>query len=220
MIIDLHTHTYPKSHDSQFSPGELILQAKKVGLDGICFAEHGCFWNREAAEQLGREYDYLVIPGAELDTEDGHMLVFGIDEMEFGLQSSEFVREALDKAGGFMILPHPHRNNYLYGDIPEAVEQCFRKPIFKLVDTIETLNGRVTEKEREFSRALSRKLGWQGTGGSDAHGLEDVPTCATKFEQKIRNLEELIQELKAGRYQPVELRRKKMENNFSGLDLA
>jgi predicted metal-dependent phosphoesterase TrpH len=208
MIIDIHTHTEFRSHDSLLSPEVLIARAKKAGLDGICITEHDCFWRREAIENLGREHNFLVMPGVELKTEDGHMLVYGIDEMDFGLPSTEHVREVADKVGGFMILPHPYRHNYLYGDMDQAIERCFEKPVFKLVDTIELINGRGTETENTFSRLLGKKLGLKGPGGSDAHEPGDMPTAVTKFERNIRNVEELIQELRAGRYEPVEMRKK------------
>ena len=45
MLIDIHTHTYPVSDDSLLSPEELIMQAKKVGLDGVCITDHDGFWD-------------------------------------------------------------------------------------------------------------------------------------------------------------------------------
>jgi predicted metal-dependent phosphoesterase TrpH len=206
MIIDLHSHTRPKSFDSLLSPSELVLRAKKAGLDGICLTEHDLFWNNETAERLGREHDFLVIPGSEIDTEEGHIVVFGVNEYKFGMQHINSLRVVLDRVGGFMILSHPYRRVFFREDIEGVAEQYSQKSVFKFVDTIEVLNGRGTTRQNEFSQVLGQKLGWQGTGGSDAHGPEDVPTCATKFERKIRNVEELVQELKAGRYQPVDLR--------------
>ncbi len=47
MIIDLHTHTYPRSGDSLLNPDVLIQEAKKLGLDGICLTEHDEFWDVE-----------------------------------------------------------------------------------------------------------------------------------------------------------------------------
>ena len=83
MLIDLHTHTYPNSDDSFLSPTELILRAKKSGLDGICLTEHDWYWSHEAAAQLARELDFVVIPGVETNTEDGHFIVFGLDRFKF-----------------------------------------------------------------------------------------------------------------------------------------
>ncbi|MFC1994689.1 PHP-associated domain-containing protein, partial [Chloroflexota bacterium] len=42
-------------------------------------------------------------------------------------------------------------------------------------------------------------------GGSDAHSERDVPSCATYFERKVTCLEDLIAELKAGRFEAVDL---------------
>ena len=45
----------------------------------------------------------------------------------------------------------------------------------------------------------------RGTAGSDAHARTDIGRCATEFERDVHNLEELIEELKAGRFRPVDL---------------
>jgi len=207
MLIDLHTHTYPNSDDSFLSPTELILRAKKSGLDGICLTEHDWYWSHEAAAQLARELDFVVIPGVETNTEDGHFIVFGLDRFKFGMHHTDFLRGMVDERGGFMILAHPFRRNfYSQDDIEETVEKCLQKPMLKYVDTIEILNGKGKPRQNEFSQELAKRLGWKGIGGSDAHEMKDIPTCATYFERKVTNLEELIQELKAGRYEPVDLR--------------
>lgn len=209
MLIDLHTHTHPKSDDSLLSPTELVIKAKKSGLDGICVTEHDWFWAKEASEHLSQELDFLVLPGIEMNTEDGHIIVFGITKFVFGMHHSDFMRKEVTEKGGFMILAHPYRHRYYTDDdIDETVAELCDRPIFRMVDTIETLNGRAKEKQNQFAMALGKKLGWQGVGGSDAHYPRDIPTMATRFQRKVRNVEELIQELKAGRYQPVDLRKK------------
>lgn len=50
-------------------------------------------------------------------------------------------------------------------------------------------------------------FGLPGTGASDAHRLEDVGTYATEFERRITCLDDLIEELQAGRHKPVILDR-------------
>jgi predicted metal-dependent phosphoesterase TrpH len=207
MIIDLHTHTTNGSYDSTLSPQELIERAKRAGIDGICLTEHDHFWKAEETIRLGRENDFLVFPGAEIDTEEGHVVILGPTEYRFGMHRTKFIRELLDREGGFMILTHPYRRVYYMGDdATQAAERHSQRDVFKIVDTIEVYNGRGMDRQNRFSIELGKKLGWQGTGGSDAHEPQDIPTYATKFENDIRNLEELVQELKAGRYQPVDLR--------------
>ena len=208
MLIDLHTHTKPKSDDSFLSPEDLIINAKKAGLDGLCFTEHDWFWSAESLEHLSREFGFLLIAGVEINTEEGHMIAFGIDKYEFGMHHASFLRDVLDRESGFMILAHPYRRVFsIDGDIDEAVDRYCRNPVFQYVDTLEVLNGQGKERQNSFSKELARRLGLNGVGGSDAHEVKDIPSYATCFERKIGSREELIQELKAGRYRPAALRR-------------
>ena len=77
MLIDLHTHSYPHSDDSFMSVDELIEGSKSLGLDGICLTDHDNFWTAEEVRDLSNKHDFLVIPGSEINTEAGHVLVFG-----------------------------------------------------------------------------------------------------------------------------------------------
>lgn len=207
MIIDLHTHTKPLSDDSHLEPAELIHRAKQAGIDAICFTEHDWFWDRDALAKLRQEHNFLILPGVEINTDDGHFLVFGIEKYSFGIWHVENLKRIVDEAGGAMILVHPFRRHFHdEDDLQVAVEQCCQKPFFKFVDIIETFNGRASEKENQFSRELCHRLNLKSVGGSDAHSTSEMPSYATFFERNISNLEELIIELKAGRFRAVDLR--------------
>ncbi|TEU02097.1 MAG: PHP domain-containing protein, partial [Dehalococcoidia bacterium] len=69
MLIDLHTHTRPLSHDSLLSPDELIEAAKAAGLDAVCLTEHDFTWEPEKVRELSRRHAFTVIPGIEVNTE-------------------------------------------------------------------------------------------------------------------------------------------------------
>ena len=56
MRIDLHLHTNPLSPDSSIDPEAAIREAKKVGLQGLCFTEHNRAWDQEAVERGGLVY--------------------------------------------------------------------------------------------------------------------------------------------------------------------
>ena len=207
MIIDLHSHTKPMSDDSFLEPIELIRQAKRAGLDAICITEHDWFWNKEDLAKLSQEHDLLILSGVEMNTEEGHLLVFGIKEYVFGMHRTEYLKRIVDEKGGAMILAHPYRRNFHNDDdIQDTAAQYSQNPLFRLVDIIEVLNGRATERQNEFSQELCRQLDLKSAGGSDAHSISDIPSCATLFERKISNVEELITELKAGRFKAVDLR--------------
>ncbi len=213
MIIDLHTHTSPFSDDSFLTPAELIQRAKQSRLDAICLTEHDWFWDKDDLTRLSQEHDFLLLPGVEINTEDGHFLVFGLDEYIFGMHRTGYLKRIVDEVGGFMILAHPYRR-HLHSDdnLLSAVERHSHNPFFRFLDTIEVLNGRATERQNRFSQELCRQLNMKGIGGSDAHSPSDIPSFATLFERRISNLEELITELKAGEFRPIDLHRSSRNN--------
>jgi hypothetical protein len=207
LIIDLHTHTRTGSDDSFIDIPDLVERARKAGLDGVCITDHDWFWKPGSLEKLSEEHDFLLLPGVEMNTEDGHLLVFGLEKYAFGMYRTATLKQALNELGGVMILAHPFRRNMYFGeDIETAVERYSHNPVFSLVDILETHNGRAADRQNRFSQELCRCLGLRSTGGSDAHQLSDIPSGATYFERPISNLRELIDELKSGRFRPVDLR--------------
>ncbi len=211
MLIDLHTHTQPLSHDSDLTPDALIEAAKKAGLDGVCLTEHDFFWEREKAEELGRRHDFLVIPGIEVNTERGHVVVFGLEEFVYGMHRLGELVGMVEAAGGAMIAAHPYRRQLPFeltreGDWSEALERASENEAYRHVQAIETLNGRGTQRQNAFSAALCERHRLAQVAGSDAHSVVDVGTCATEFEGRISGLTDLIAELKSGRFRPQSLR--------------
>ena len=206
MIIDLHVHTRHGSDDSYITIPDLAERAKRSGIDVICITDHDWFWEPESVAEWSRENDFLFLPGVEMNTDDGHMLVFGLHYYRFGMHRTELLRREVDKVGGVMIFAHPHRRN-LRGseDIDSEVERCSGYEVFNFVDIIETHNGRSTERQNRFSHEICRRLGLKAAGGSDAHQLTDIPSSATEFDAEIACVEDLIAELKAGRFRPVDL---------------
>ncbi len=211
MLIDLHNHTSRYSDDSLLSPEELVEGAKKAGLDGISITEHDYFWDPKDLLELSRRMDFLVIPGVEITTEEGHLLVFGLEEYVFGMHRARFVKEKVDKRGGAIIAAHPYRRQFKpeYNDAAsyeQSVQKACRNPIFAVADGVEVLNGRGSDRENAFAREVTRRLNLKGIATSDAHQNHDIGKYATRFEGKISGLEDLIRELKDGRFRPEPLR--------------
>ncbi len=68
------------------------------------------------------------------------------------------------------------------------------------MDAIEIRNGKVTDNDNEMAEKVAEKLGMPGTGGSDAHVLDDVGRFVTIFEGDIADEQELVDALRAGAY--------------------
>ena len=215
MIIDIHTHTYPTSVDSFIDADELIEEAKRIGLDGVCITDHDGFWDHREVEDLSRRHDFLVLSGCEVTTEEGHLLVYGLHKYIFGMHRATFVKEKLDREQGAMVVAHPYRRTYRkdahvsQAAYHEMVERAARNEVFGMVDAVEVFNGRGLSEENAFSHEMARRFDLPGTGASDAHNLEDLGSFATEFERRITSLDDLITELREGRFKPIVLDRER-----------
>ena len=214
MLIDLHVHTL-KSADSSLSPEEMVREAKRVGLDGVCLTEHGGGWDRHDFERLASRYDMLLIPALEVDTDMGHIAVFGADGYAPGMSKASDLRRIVDASGGFMVVTHPFRRmfdraagrNLLFPDADGqtmTARQAAEHPVFQLVDDVEVGNGANTLRENDLAREVADALGKRGTGGSDAHSTHGLGCFVTSFERNVRCVAELVEELRAGRYTPAQ----------------
>jgi predicted metal-dependent phosphoesterase TrpH len=202
MRIDLHIHTRPRSPCSAIDPLELIRQARKVGLDGLCLTEHQSLWDPTEIAELAARDGIRIFQGNEVTTNQGDILVFGYEEDVKGVVAVQELREAVEAAGGLMIAAHPFRGFLVFGfaQLQMGVDEACRRSLFQYVDGLEILNCRLTAQENDLARQVAQRLGLLGVAGSDAHRLDEVGRCVTVFQREIRTETELIEELRAGRF--------------------
>ncbi len=205
MRIDLHIHTSPRSACSYIDPHELIQEAQRLKLDGICLTEHQVLWDSEDVEKLAREGGVKIFRGNEFTTNQGDILVFGLYKDIKELLMIQDLRAEVRKSGGFMIAAHPFRGfkTFGIGQLQMTVEQACKRKVLEFVDAVEIGNGKLSPDENDMARKVSEKLDLPGTGGSDAHRVDEVGKWLTVFEKEIQNERELVQELHAGRFTAV-----------------
>jgi predicted metal-dependent phosphoesterase TrpH len=202
MRIDLHMHTAPLSACSYIEPHELVQQARRLKLDGICLTEHQILWDPREIDELAREGGIKIFRGNEYTTNQGDVLVFGFYEDIKELLLIQQLRDKVKEAGGFMIAAHPFRGfkTFGIGQLQMTVEQACKRKVFEYVDAIEILNGKLSEEENDMARKVAEKLGLPGTAGSDAHRIDEIAIAITVFENDIRDEDELVAALHAGRF--------------------
>ena len=205
MRIDLHIHTSPRSDCSYIDPHELIQEAQRLKLDGICLTEHQVLCDSEDVEKLAREGGVKIFRGNEFTTNQGDILVFGLYKDIKELLMIQDLRAEVRKSGGFMIAAHPFRGfkTFGIGQLQMTVEQACKRKVLEFVDAIEIGNGKLSPDENDMARKVSEKLDLPGTGGSDAHRVDEVGKWLTVFEKEIQNENELVAELNAGRFTAV-----------------
>ena len=210
MILDLHLHS--EASDDSRAPVEAylkILARKKEQrpLDGFVLTEHRKFDLDVDYRDLEDRYGLRILRGAEVETEYGHILIYGVnrdiverfDFADVRLRAQEVITE-VERMGGIATPCHPGRVN---------VGLCAhyeKLPPLEGVLAVEALNGGSKAAENARVQDLMREHGYFGFGGSDSHLVSFVGLCATEFEEEIRDEAELVAALRRGRYRAVDFR--------------
>ena len=106
--------------------------------------------------------DFIVIPGVEISTKDGHLIALDINNPIDKKQPIEETVEKIIELGGIPIVPHLYRN--MSGIKKENLEK-----IRKYISAIEVFNACSVPQINLKTANLAKKMNLGGTGGSDAH---------------------------------------------------
>ena len=80
MILDLHSHSI-KSDDGRAKVDNYCqwIRKRNVGIDGFVLTEHRQFDDESDYRPLEDEFGVLILKASEVETEYGHVLVFGVN---------------------------------------------------------------------------------------------------------------------------------------------
>lgn len=195
MLIDMHTHTSVYSTDSNLLPHEALERAAERGIDGVILTEHDVVWPANRAARLSEQVGILVLPGVEVTTELGHVLVYGLKELIPRTTDSKRLRALCDEQNALMYLAHPARDPGLR--VPRAAMELF--------DGVEGLNGCDGPLQNQSASSRGRTRPLPPIGGSDSHALHEVGTAATEFAATIETVNDLMAALRSGDYRPTAL---------------
>ena len=184
---DLHIHTVYSS-DSLIQPKTLVDQLVAHSFIKVAaVTDHDSVRGCRATVELASAYpDILIIPGAEITTPQGDMLVLGTEELPPRPWNPENVADYARSIGGVSIIAHPFR---LYG-----MGELARN--YK-VDAIEVLNGGSSVAANDEAKALAKSLGLPGTAGSDAHQLSELFSVNCKIDASL-NVDSVLKAIKKG----------------------
>ena len=208
MIIDLHAHSI-KSDDGRAKVDNYCkwIRTRELPLDGFVLTEHRQFDDESDYSTLGEEYGLLILKGSEVETEYGHVLIFGVtpklvEEFDFASISLPLAKviEACEKHSAVPVPCHPGRPRVgmaahldEYG-VPDGVK------------IVEIYNGGSRNNEDEIAGTLADEQGYAGIGGSDAHIVSHIGRCATRFDQEIRSMQDLVEALQNNAFEAVTFR--------------
>ncbi len=209
-ILDLHLHS--EASDDSRAPVEaylkwLVRKREERPLEGIVLTEHRQFNKAGDYRDLEDKYGLLILKASEVETEYGHILVYGVNDdilnrydfKNVRLPAQELITEVA-RMGGIAMPCHPGRPTI------GLIEHYQSRPPLEGVTGVEALNGGSKKGENERVSELIDKFGYHAFGGSDSHLVSFIGLCATEFDRDIQTIEDLVDTLRIGGYRPVDFR--------------
>jgi predicted metal-dependent phosphoesterase TrpH len=188
---DLHVHT-TYSKDSLITPKDLIYYARKRGLNAVAVTDHNYL---DGAYKIAKETDFLIIPGVEVSSADGHIVALNVPELiPRGLSAPETV-DRIHKAGGVAIACHP----YVY------FKGCLREHVCTSFDAIEIINARAFPFRHSVKKATeaAERLGLSRVAGTDSHYGPQIGMAYTVIDAAEPTVDAIAQAIVDGHCQPM-----------------
>ena len=176
--IDLHTHSF-FSGDGVSSPEENIAAARAKGLHGFVVTDHNT--SDAVAYLLDKGLmradglpvdDFLIIPGQEVTTREGHLLCIGATIPDLKGTPAREVCEIIHEHGALAIPPHPY----------DLFRAGIRFPVLETlpIDALEVFNAATTlRRYNTFAFEYAKLRGLPMTAASDAHHSGALGTAYT-----------------------------------------
>ena len=184
--LDLHIHSQ-YSEDATGSPKDIIKILQKKGLQGMAIADHNTVEGGLKALKV-KPKEFIVIPGVEISTKDGHMLAFNVTEnIKRHLSVEETVEKIID-AGGLPVVPHLFRN--MSGIKKEKLRNIRTK-----ISAIEVFNSCSLPQTNLKTAKIAKEYGLGGTGGSDAHDPIYAGYAYTTVDTTDINIDSILSEI-------------------------
>lgn len=196
--IDPHVHSH-FSGDGISSPESILLSARKAGLHGIALTDHntcdGCRYlvDKGLMREDGEPVDgFLVIPGVEVSTAEGHLLCLGV-WLPNGLKGIP-AREAIAMVraqNGVAIPAHP------YDKMRAGIRESHLDQL--AMDALEVFNAaNAFERHNQSAREYALRRGLPMTAGSDAHHHRAVGRSYTVFPAATLNVSSVLSSIAQG----------------------
>ena len=195
--IDLHTHSY-FSGDGVSSPEEILNAARAKGLHGFAITDHNTCEAVDYMLQKGmmREDgqpvdDFLIIPGVEVTTAEGHLLCIGATlpaPAKLKGRPAREICELIHERGGLAIPPHPY--DLFRAGIRFSVLETLP------IDAIEVFNAATTlRRYNRYAFKYAPERGLPMTASSDAHHAAAVGTAYTILNTDDFSVKGILQQI-------------------------
>jgi len=185
--IDLHVHT-KYSFDAAIHPKTIVEQLYvHPFIKAVAITDHNTVDGYYKVQELASAYqDILIIPGVEVTTAEGDLILLGVAELPPKPWTARNVIDFAREREALVIIAHPYRARGL-GDAAKNYD----------VDAIEVLNGISASHVNKLAENLAKTMNLPGVAGSDAHQVDELWTVYTEV-QASSNVDEILKAIKKG----------------------
>jgi predicted metal-dependent phosphoesterase TrpH len=187
--IDLHVHTV-YSHDSLITPKELVFHARNRGLTGVAVTDHD---RLDGALKIAEKTDFLIIPGMEITSKDGHIIGLDVKKPVPPRLSADETVDRIHEANGIAVACHPAVP--FKGSLREHVNSKF--------DAVEVINSSALpfRYSVRHGEEIASRLGKARVAGSDAHYAPEIGCAYTAVDAESQ-VDDIIEAIRKGECLP------------------
>jgi predicted metal-dependent phosphoesterase TrpH len=184
---DLHIHT-TYSDDSTVTPKALVEKlAAHNSIKVAAVTDHNTVEGHKEILKLAAAYpDILIIPGVEISTNEGDILLLGAEETPPQPWTTQNVVDFARDNNCVSVVAHPYRE-YGMGDAARKYK----------VDAIEVINGESSPHANKLAHELAKSMHLPGVAGSDAHSPSEPLTVYTEIQAGL-DVDEILKAIKKG----------------------
>ena len=185
--IDLHVHTM-YSPDASTRPKTIVNQLyAHPFIKAVAITDHNTVEGYHRVLELASAYkEILIIPGVEVSTVEGDLIILGTAELPPRPWTVENVIDFATQRDCLTVVPHPYRG-YGLGDSARNHD----------VDAIEVINGLTGHMYNGMAEKLAKTMNLPGVAGSDAHTPDQMWTAYTEVRAS-QDVDEVLKAIKKG----------------------
>ncbi|MGH2829658.1 MAG: PHP-associated domain-containing protein [Actinomycetota bacterium] len=201
MLADLHAHALPASRDARDPLQALAAAVEPLGIGALALTDHDPGADYGAAREILGSHGVVLVPGREVDTPLGHVVVLSTDTEWLGSLPSRTTLPlpGRSRAQAALIWAHPAgwrvAGAVITPDPSKGAEH---------VHAVEVLNGERLWQPGGVATAaeLAQGLALGACGGSDAHDAGSAGRCMTAIDA-AEDASSIVEAVRAGACRPV-----------------
>ncbi|MEM4718250.1 MAG: PHP domain-containing protein [Desulfurococcaceae archaeon] len=194
MLLKADLHIHSSHSDGKASPVEILYTALDYGLNIISITDHDTFSGSISALKLASSIGIVVIPGVEVRTNKGDILLYCESEIDF----PRIVDKLIEKAHSENCLVVPaHPFDILRLGVGDYLFET------KQWDAIEIWNASANKGANMKAINAAMLLGKPGLANSDAHLPSEIGVAYTIIETQDLKIEYILEAIRKNHVKPV-----------------